>query len=90
MTGESRLRIMRAFSDAQRQSAHLQGSPDGASEITVAHLRREFDAAVREGATRHTETVALVQSAVAEMLFVDAESIDAAKSIADLGVDKVV
>ena len=32
---------MRAFSDAQRQSAYLQGSPDGGSE----RLRSDFDAA---------------------------------------------
>ena len=86
--------IMRAFSDAQRQSAHLQGSRDEGSKNTVAHLRSEFDAAVREGATGRTYTVALVQSAianvVAEMLFVDAESIDPAKSVADLGVDSLI
>ena len=86
--------IMRAFSDAQRQSARLQGSLDEGSENTVAHLRSEFDAAVREGATRRTDTVALVQTAVtkvvAEMLFVDAESIDPAKSVADLGVDSLI
>ena len=86
--------IMRAFSDAQRQSAHLQGSLEGGSENTVARLRSEFDAAVREGATRRTDTVALMQSAitnvVADMLFVDAESIDPAKSVADLGVDSLI
>lgn len=86
--------VMRAFSDAQWQSAHLQGSAVDGSKNTVAHLRSEFDAAVREGATGRTRTVALVQSAitnvVAEMLFVDAESIDPAKSVADLGVDSLI
>ena len=86
--------IMRAFSDAQRQSARLQGSLDEGSKNTVAHLRTEFDAAVREGATRRPDIVALVQTAitkvVAEMLFVDAESIDPAKSVADLGVDSLI
>ncbi|KAL9004067.1 MAG: hypothetical protein Q9188_003102 [Gyalolechia gomerana] len=86
--------IMRAFSDAQRQSAHLQGSQDERSKNAVAHLRSEFDAAVREGVTGRTQTVALVQNAitnvVAEMLFVDAESIDPAKSVADLGVDSLI
>ena len=86
--------MMRAFSDAQRQSAHLQGSSDEGSKNTVAHLRGEFDAAVREGITGRAATIALVQSAianvVAEMLFVDAESIDSAKSVADLGVDSLI
>ena len=86
--------IMRAFSDAQRQSAHLHGSLDEGSKSTAAHLRSEFDAAVRKGATGRTHTVALVQNAitdvVAEMLFVDAQRIDPAKSVADLGVDSLI
>jgi NADPH:quinone reductase-like Zn-dependent oxidoreductase/NAD(P)-dependent dehydrogenase (short-subunit alcohol dehydrogenase family)/acyl carrier protein len=86
--------IMRAFSDAQRQSAHLQGSSDERSKNTVAHLRRQFDAAVQAGATGRSHTVAFVQSAithaVAEMLFVDAEGIDPVKSVADLGVDSLI
>ena len=86
--------IMRAFSDAQRQSAHLHGSLDEGSKSTAAHLRSEFDAAVRKGATGRTHTVALVQNAitdvVAEMLFVDALRIDPAKSVADLGVDSLI
>ena len=87
----SRLRVMRVFSDAQRQSAHLQGSPDGASETTVAHLRSEFDAAVREGATRCTDTVqSAITNVVAKTLFVDAESIDPAKSVADSDVDSLI
>ncbi|KAI4116955.1 MAG: hypothetical protein LQ338_007633 [Usnochroma carphineum] len=86
--------IMRAFSDAQRQSAHLQGSLDERSKNAVAHFRSEFNAAVRVGVTGRTQTVALVQNAitnvVAEMLFVDSESIDPAKSVADLGVDSLI
>ncbi|KAI9690328.1 MAG: Type I Iterative PKS [Bathelium mastoideum] len=86
--------IMRAFLDAQRQSAHLQESSDELSKNTAAHIRSEFDAAIRGGATGRTHTVALVQNAitkvVAEMLFVDTESIDPTKSVADLGVDSLI
>ncbi|KAF1960020.1 hypothetical protein CC80DRAFT_513713 [Byssothecium circinans] len=75
--------IMRAFSDAQRQSADLQGSLNEGSKNTIARIRSEFEAAVREGAAGRTSTVALVQGAitnvVAEMLFVDVEGIDPAK-----------
>ncbi len=86
--------MMRAFSDAQRQSAHLQGSLDEGSKNGIAHLRSEFSAAINEGATGRAQTVAFVQNAitqaVAEMLFVDAESIDLAKSVAELGVDSLI
>ncbi|KAL8865003.1 MAG: hypothetical protein Q9198_009520, partial [Flavoplaca austrocitrina] len=60
----------------------------------VAHLRKEFSAAINEGAIGRAQTVAFVQMAitnvVAEMLFVDAESIDPAKSVAELGVDSLI
>ena len=86
--------MMRAFSDAQRQSAHLQGSLDEGSKNGVAQLRNEFSAAINEGATGRAQTVIFVQKAithvVAEMLFVDAESIDPAKSVAELGVDSLI
>ncbi|KAL8765511.1 MAG: hypothetical protein Q9209_007445 [Squamulea sp. 1 TL-2023] len=86
--------ILRAFSDAQRQSGHLQGSLDGGPKNAVAHLRSELATAVGEGVSGRTYTVALVQNAitnvVAEMLFVDAESIDPAKSVAELGVDSLI
>ena len=86
--------IMRAFSDAQHNSANLQASPGEGSKNTVAHLRSEFDAAIREGPSGRASTVALVQSAiasaVAEMLFVDVEGIDPVKSVADLGVDSLI
>ncbi|KAL8780233.1 MAG: hypothetical protein Q9213_006555 [Squamulea squamosa] len=86
--------IMRAFSDAQRQSGHMQGSLDGGPKNAVARLRSELAAAVGEGATGRTHAVALVQNAitnvVAEMLFVDVESIDPVKSVAELGVDSLI
>ena len=86
--------MMRAFYDAQRQSADLRGSSDEGSKNTVAHLRREFDTAVQEGSSGRTSTIAFVQSAitnaVAKMLFVDVESVDATKSVADSGVDSLI
>ena len=93
--GDGRISLMmRAFSDAQRQSAHLQGSVDEGSRNTVAHLRREFDAAIQAGSSGRINTIAFVQNAilnaVAEMLFVDVESVDVAKSVADQGVDSLI
>jgi acyl transferase domain-containing protein/NADPH:quinone reductase-like Zn-dependent oxidoreductase/SAM-dependent methyltransferase/acyl carrier protein len=88
--------IMRAFRDAQRekQSAGSGASLDEGSKNTAASVRKEFDAAVREGASGRAATVALVEKAiiraVAEMLFVDAEGIDPAKSVAELGVDSLI
>lgn len=84
--------MMRAFSDAQQQS--VSGSLGEGPKNSVAHLRAEFEAAVREGATGRASTVTLVQNAivniVAEMLFVDVESIDPARSVASLGVDSLI
>ncbi|KAI0382393.1 hypothetical protein F5Y04DRAFT_45601 [Hypomontagnella monticulosa] len=86
--------IMRAFSDAQRHA--FDGSQDAAegSKSTVARLRREFDAAIQAGAGERANTITFVQNAitntVAEMLFVDAEAVDPAKSVADHGVDSLI
>ena len=86
--------MMRAFLDAQQQTANLQASPGEEPKDTVSHLRACFEEAIQQGATDRTSTVRLVQSAivnvVAEMLFVDAESIDPAKSVADLGLDSLI
>ena len=92
---DGRISLMtRAFLDAQRQSANLQGSSDEVSKDTVTHLRREFDAAVQAGTSGRINTIAFVQSAIlnamAEMLFVDVESVDLAKSVADQGVDSLI
>lgn len=86
--------MMRAFSDAQQQSAELQGTSDEGPKNSVAHVRREFDAAIQIGAAGHADTVSFVRNAiihaVAEMLFVDVESIDPNKSVADQGVDSLI
>ncbi|KAJ4382535.1 hypothetical protein N0V85_008540 [Neurospora sp. IMI 360204] len=88
--------MMRAFVDAQRHSGRSSQDSveEGSSKNTIAHFRAELEAAVREGSGGRGRTVALVQDAitkvVAEMLFVDVESIDPAKSVAELGVDSLI
>lgn len=86
--------MMRAFQDSQRLSDQLEDSLDEVILNTTALLRAEFIAAIGEGSDGRSSTVALAQGAivkaVAEMLFVDAESIDPAKSVADLGVDSLI
>ncbi|KAL4893109.1 hypothetical protein BDV59DRAFT_202089 [Aspergillus ambiguus] len=86
--------MMRAFADAQRYSASLSGSVDDGSKNTIASIRREFDTAVQAGTASRADTVTFAQgaiaTAVAEMLFVDVEAIDPAKSVADLGVDSLI
>ena len=93
--GDGRISLMmRAFSDAQRQSANSQGSSGDVSKYTATDLRREYDAAIQAGSSGRINTIAFVQSAiinaVAEMLFVDVESVDMAKSVADQGVDSLI
>lgn len=93
--GDARISLMmRAFSDAQQQSANLQGSSDESSKNTVANLRREFNAAVQAGSSGRINIIAFVQSAitnaVAQTLFVDVENVDPAKSVADQGVDSLI
>jgi NAD(P)-dependent dehydrogenase (short-subunit alcohol dehydrogenase family)/acyl carrier protein len=86
--------IIRALSDAQQQSAHLEESLDKGGKGTAASIRKVYDAAIQRGDAERTSTVALVQDAitkaVADMLFVDVESIDPGKSVADLGVDSLI
>lgn len=86
--------MMRAFLDVQQQSSPPQASQDTDPKNTVAHLRSEFEKAIQEGSDGRTYAMEIVQGAitnvVAEMLFVDAASIDPAKSVADLGVDSLI
>ncbi|KAI0115438.1 hypothetical protein GGR51DRAFT_546261 [Nemania sp. FL0031] len=88
--------IMRGFRDALQCSTPLQGSSSNESPRgTVAQLRANFEAAVRESGTSGRDSVTqmvqrIIIAAVAEMLFVDVESIDPAKSVAELGVDSLI
>ncbi|KAK4194563.1 hypothetical protein QBC40DRAFT_319083 [Triangularia verruculosa] len=86
--------MMRAFLDAQRHdssSAEAALDTEG-SKNTPASIRREFEAAVAGG--ERAKTVEFLEAAitevVADMLFVDVEGIDPAKSVADLGVDSLI
>lgn len=93
--GDARaLLMMRASQDTQRLSDQLEDSLGEASPNATALLRAEFMAAVGEGAAGRSSTVALTQGpivkVVSDMLFVDVESIDPAKSVADLGVDSLI
>ena len=82
--------------NAQLQPADREGLPWGGEQTvnTAATVRRQFAAAIREGAAGRESTVAFVERAItnalAGMLFVDAESIDSAKSVADFGVDSLI
>ncbi|KAI2615596.1 hypothetical protein GGR54DRAFT_257903 [Hypoxylon sp. NC1633] len=87
--------IMRAFADLDRRYVRAQASLEQEEpKNTAAALRKEFDAAVGEGAAGRARTVSVVRDAivraVADMLFVDVESIDPHKSVADLGVDSLI
>ncbi|KAJ8123127.1 hypothetical protein ONZ43_g846 [Nemania bipapillata] len=88
--------MMRGFQDALQWSAQRQGSlSNGSPKDTVGQLRVEFEAAVREGGSAKRDSITrmaqtLIIAAVAEMLFVDVESIDPAKSVAELGVDSLI
>ncbi|KAJ8130860.1 hypothetical protein O1611_g2768 [Lasiodiplodia mahajangana] len=88
--------IMRGFQDALQWSAQLQDSSSNESpKGNVAQLRADFEAAIRESETLGRDSLIqmaqrIIVAAVAEMLFVDAESIDPAKSVAELGVDSLI
>ncbi|KAH7016593.1 hypothetical protein B0J12DRAFT_635736 [Macrophomina phaseolina] len=89
--------ILRAFADAQ-QHALNQSAEDaaggGGDKSSAARLQAELDAAIRMGPAERGATVALVEAAitatVADMLFVDREAVDPAKSVADYGVDSLI
>ncbi|KAK8024710.1 polyketide synthase [Apiospora arundinis] len=88
--------MMRAYMDAQRhQSASIQNSSEQEeSDHSAAFVRKKYVAAVAEGPSGRDAILRLVQEAivqaVADMLFVDVESIDPAKSVANLGVDSLI
>ncbi|KAI1093575.1 beta-ketoacyl synthase domain-containing protein [Rostrohypoxylon terebratum] len=87
-------RIMRAFFDCQQQSSQPDVSSNEESNNTVAYTDAQVNAAIQEGTGERASIIALVQGAIvnvlAEMMFVDVESIDPAKSMDDLGVDSLI
>ncbi|KAL1865521.1 Type I Iterative PKS [Diaporthe australafricana] len=90
--------ITRAFTDAQQHAQdQLSGDAgvDGSgAKSRTAQLQQELEAGIQGGAGQRAATVALVENAiaetVAEMLFIDREAVDSAKSVADYGVDSLI
>ena len=88
--------IMRAFDDAERHVGNsTTAAADHGGKSAVAHLRREFDEAVKKaGPEERAKTVTLVTEAivttVAEMLFIDASSINPTRTVASYGVDSLI
>ncbi|KAK4654427.1 Type I Iterative PKS [Podospora pseudocomata] len=89
--------IMRAMKDAQRQASGADAAQDGAGRAgksAVARLRSSFSEGIKGGAGARANTVALVTEGViqtvAGMLFIDASTVDPAKSIAEHGVDSLI
>jgi aryl carrier-like protein len=60
---------------------------------TTASVRNDFDATIRKGDAGRESAVAFVEEAISKalagILFVDVESIDSAKSVADFGLDSL-
>lgn len=87
--------IMRAFSEAQLHDSH-QSVPDiiSVGKPSTAYLQKELEVGVRAGPAERSAPVALVEGAIAvtlaNMLYVDLEDFDLAKSIADYGVNSPV
>ncbi|UPX20628.1 uncharacterized protein EKO05_0010856 [Ascochyta rabiei] len=87
--------IMRAFADAQ-QHASDQSAPEAASggRSATVRLQQDLEAGILAGTAERTATVLLVEKAiattVADMLFIDLEDVDPAKSVADYGVDSLI
>ncbi|KAK4173766.1 putative polyketide synthase [Triangularia setosa] len=89
--------IIRAMNDVQRQASGAEVAQDGAGGVgksAVARLRGAFVDGIMGGAEARTSTVALVTEGVtqtvAAMLFIDASTVDPAKSIAEHGVDSLI
>ncbi|KAF2853353.1 hypothetical protein T440DRAFT_505702 [Plenodomus tracheiphilus IPT5] len=87
--------IMRALSDAQRHASD-SSAPDALSrgQSKIVRLQQDLEAGIRAGPAEHSATVSLVERAitdvVAEMLFIDLEAVDPARSVADYGVDSLI
>jgi hypothetical protein len=80
--------------DAQNQPAEVHGLAGAQVQYndTTASVRNDFDATIREGEAGRESAVAFVEEAInkalAGILFVDVESIDSAKPVADFGLHR--
>ncbi|KAI9705765.1 MAG: Type I Iterative PKS [Bogoriella megaspora] len=90
--------LVRAMKDARRHTlSKAEDGIDGEAENSAsgtAVLRRAFDDAVKIGPGARASTVDLVTDGiiktVAEMLFIDAGSVNPSKSVAEHGVDSLI
>ncbi|KAB8235179.1 type I polyketide synthase [Aspergillus alliaceus] len=89
--------IIRAMKDTQRHvggSDAAQDAGSGGFKSAISLLRTAFDEAVKAGPGERDKTVELVTTAivtaVADMLFIDASSVNISKSVADHGVDSLI
>ena len=91
--------IMRAFEDAYRHAddaaaAGQKGDASRGGSSAIAHLRDEFDKAIKGGPGERSGTEALVASAIVEtvagMLSIDAAGVSQAKGVAEYGVDSLI
>ena len=90
--------IMRAMNDARRHTLLRAGDgfEDEADKSAsgTARLRRAFDNAIKAGPEARTSALDLVtdsiRKAIADILFMNPESVDLGKSVADHGVDSLI
>jgi len=91
--------IMRAFEDAYRHAdkatvAAQNSDASRGGSSAIAHLREEFDEAIKGGLGERSRTEALVASAIIEtvagMLSIDVASVSQAKCVAEYGVDSLI
>ncbi|KAH7304199.1 hypothetical protein B0I35DRAFT_454850 [Stachybotrys elegans] len=89
--------IMRAMQDAQRQIAKSKEASDDDGKpkaFSATRVRQAFDEAIKAGEESRGSTVefvtAVIVKTVAEMLFVDVQKVNPAKSVAAHGVDSLI
>ncbi|KAK8080853.1 hypothetical protein PG997_008671 [Apiospora hydei] len=89
--------LIRALADRKRREEAedvADGSPVASQRSAlIQSTRRSFDQALRSGADRHQTTAFVeraIRSAVADVLFIDVDSVDMARPVADQGLDSLV
>lgn len=87
--------IMRASNDALKQADDTSSSSkDSGSNSVATQLRDQYDELIKAGPDHQDQTEKCVTGAmvktVADMLFVDASSIEASKTVTAYGVDSLI
>lgn len=94
--GDGRVAIvMRAFNDAKQHELDQDASnATGDGKSSTSRLQQSLKAGILAGHAERSATITLVEGAitavVADMLFIDLEAVDPARSVADYGVDSLV